>query len=69
VSTSSGCRQWELEVLRQVATGKSNAELATELYLSEGTVKTHISHILTRAFRCDQGATFALACPGPELPG
>jgi DNA-binding NarL/FixJ family response regulator len=38
----------ELEVLRRLATGKSNAELATELYLGEGTIKTHVSHILTK---------------------
>lgn len=36
----------EREVLRLMATGKSNAELAAELYIGEGTVKTHISHIL-----------------------
>jgi DNA-binding NarL/FixJ family response regulator len=36
----------ELEVLRLLATGKSNAELAQELYLGEGTVKTHVSHVL-----------------------
>ena len=36
----------ELEVLRLLATGKSNAELAQQLYLSEGTVKTHVSHLL-----------------------
>jgi DNA-binding NarL/FixJ family response regulator len=36
----------ELEVLRLLATGKSNAELATHLYLGEGTVKTHVSHVL-----------------------
>jgi DNA-binding NarL/FixJ family response regulator len=36
----------ELEVLRLLATGKSNAELAHELYLGEGTVKTHVSHLL-----------------------
>jgi DNA-binding NarL/FixJ family response regulator len=38
--------QRELEVLRLLATGKSNAELAAQLYLGEGTVKTHISHVL-----------------------
>lgn len=36
----------EGEVLRLMATGKSNAELAAELYVGEGTIKTHISHIL-----------------------
>jgi DNA-binding NarL/FixJ family response regulator len=35
----------ELEVLRLLATGKSNAELAKHLYLGEGTVKTHVSHV------------------------
>jgi DNA-binding NarL/FixJ family response regulator len=38
----------EREVLRLLATGKSNAELASELHLGEGTVKTHISHLLSK---------------------
>jgi len=38
----------ELEVLRLLATGKSNAELAAQLYLGEGTIKTHISHLLAK---------------------
>jgi DNA-binding NarL/FixJ family response regulator len=36
----------ELEVLRLLATGKSNSELAAHLYLGEGTIKTHVSHVL-----------------------
>ena len=36
----------ELEVLRLLATGKSNAELAAHLFLGEGTIKTHVSHVL-----------------------
>jgi DNA-binding NarL/FixJ family response regulator len=36
----------ELEVLRLLATGKSNSELAARLYLGEGTIKTHVSHVL-----------------------
>jgi DNA-binding NarL/FixJ family response regulator len=35
-----------LEVLRLLATGKSDAELAARLFLGEGTIKTHVSHLL-----------------------
>ncbi len=38
----------ELEVLRLLAQGLSNAELAARLHLSEATVKTHIARILAK---------------------
>ena len=38
----------ELEMLRYVARGLSNAEIAKEAYVSETTVKTHIAHILMK---------------------
>ncbi|OPC79172.1 DNA-binding response regulator [Embleya scabrispora] len=38
----------ETEVLRLIATGSTNREIASRLYLSEGTVKNHISRILSR---------------------
>ncbi len=38
----------EVEVLRLLATGMSNAELAAHLYLGEGTIKTHVSHVLAK---------------------
>ncbi|MFV9671658.1 MAG: response regulator [Acidimicrobiia bacterium] len=38
----------EVEVLRSLAAGLSNAEIAEALFVSEATVKTHISHILAK---------------------
>jgi len=38
----------ELEVLRLVAQGKSNREIAGELYISENTVKNHVRNILEK---------------------
>jgi DNA-binding NarL/FixJ family response regulator len=38
----------EVEVLRHVAAGLSNAEIAKELYLTEATVKTHVAHLLRK---------------------
>ena len=38
----------EVEVLQLVATGLTNAEIATSLHLTEHTVKTHVSRILTK---------------------
>lgn len=38
----------ELEVLRQVATGAANKEVAKALFVSEATVKSHLVHIFTK---------------------
>ncbi len=38
----------EVEVLQLIARGMSNAEIAKELWVSSTTVKTHVSHILTK---------------------
>jgi NarL family two-component system response regulator LiaR len=52
----------ELEVLREIARGKSNRELALELGISEKTVKTHVSNILGKLHLDDrtQAAIYAL---------
>jgi DNA-binding NarL/FixJ family response regulator len=38
----------EREVFALVAQGLSNAEIASQLFLGEGTVKTHVAHILMK---------------------
>jgi DNA-binding NarL/FixJ family response regulator len=38
----------ELEVLKLIARGRSNAEIATELFVSATTVKTHVAHVLMK---------------------
>jgi two-component system NarL family response regulator len=44
----------ELEVLRLIALGRRNKEIAVSLGLSEGTVKVHVSTILCKLGACDR---------------
>ena len=52
----------EMEVLRLIARGKSNKEIADALIVSEKTVKTHVSNILSKLHLADrtQAAIYAL---------
>jgi DNA-binding NarL/FixJ family response regulator len=43
-----GLTERELEVLRLVATGKTNQQIAATLFISEKTVGRHLSNIFTK---------------------
>ena len=65
----------ELGVVRLVAQGMSNTEIAARLYLSEATVKSHVARILAKLGLRDrvQVAVFAyengIVRPGRSVPG
>lgn len=60
--TPDALTEREVEVLRLVAQGQSNGEIAQELVVSEGTVRTHVSSILSKLHLASrtQAALYAL---------
>jgi DNA-binding NarL/FixJ family response regulator len=51
----------ELEVMRLLAKGLSNREVASDLFVSEATVKTHVAHILTKLGLRDRAQAVVMA--------
>ena len=51
----------ELEVLRHVARGLSNTEIASELVVGDATVKTHVAHIFSKLGLHDRAQAVVLA--------
>lgn len=51
----------EREVLALIGEGKTNAEIAAELFVGEGTVKTHVNHVFTKLQLRDRAAAIVFA--------
>ena len=59
----------EAEVLRLMAAGRTNREIAADLVVSEGTVKTHVNRIFAKAGVRDRGQAVAYAYRHGLAPG
>ncbi len=56
-----GLTEREAEVLRLIAAGRSNAEIGSELFVSEATVKTHVNRIFAKTGSRDRSQAVAYA--------
>ena len=60
-SYPDGLTQREIEVLREIAAGHSNQEIADRLSISEATVKTHVNNIFSKAHLRDRAQAVVYA--------
>jgi DNA-binding NarL/FixJ family response regulator len=60
-SLPAGLTEREVEVLRLIAAGRTNKEIAGELFLSEKTVSRHLSNIFTKVGVSSRSAATAFA--------
>jgi DNA-binding NarL/FixJ family response regulator len=61
VELPDGLTAREAEVLKLLAAGLSNGEIARELFISEHTVKTHINHLFTKTRSRDRAQAIRYA--------
>lgn len=60
----------EIEILNMIATGRTNKEIAQELFISEHTVKAHVASILAKLNlkNRQQATAYIVSKRGPETP-
>jgi DNA-binding NarL/FixJ family response regulator len=56
-----GLTDREAQVLRLISSGMSNGEIATQLFVSEATIKTHVNHIFAKTGSRDRAQAIAYA--------
>lgn len=60
-TTQDGLTEREIEVLTLIGRGLSNQEIASTLFVSEATVKTHVNHIFAKTQSRDRAQAVAYA--------
>jgi DNA-binding NarL/FixJ family response regulator len=59
--SDEGLTAREIEILQQVAEGNRNRDIAEKLFISEGTVKVHIQHIMAKLGANDRTQAITIA--------